>query len=35
MGANDEVIGVLITLFSIDDKSHLQTKQRGCDICEN
>ena len=35
MGAKEEVPGVLITLFSIDDKPHLQTKLRVCDICEN
>lgn len=35
MGAKEEVRGVLITLFSIDEKPPLQTKLRGVDICEN
>ena len=34
MGAKEEGIGVLLKLFSIDDKPHLQTKQRVCDICK-
>ena len=35
MGVKEEVLGVLLTLFSIDDKPHLQTTLRVCDICEN
>ena len=35
MRAKEEVLGILITLFSIDEKPPLQTKLRGFDICEN
>ena len=34
MRVNEEVVGVLLKLFSTDDKTHLQTKLRASDICK-